>query len=159
MDIHFLQHLRDNPSAYPNDTDYKDTIEPISLEEIEHLEQLYNNGIPFPKALRELLYLAGNDCYVLDYGMYDSQELMQIAVREWMVNYNRSLTRPFFAIDVYNAEGQFLYVYLDEGDNPFVYQAYLPTRSDIVPFKSFNKTLSDFIKVHIDMVKQGYNPF
>lgn len=159
MDINFLQQLRDNPSAYPNDTDFKDTIEPISIEEIESLEQVYNGGNQFPKALRELLYLAGNSCYVLDHGQYDTQQNMQTAVREWLVKYSKTITRPFFAIDVYNAKEQFLYVYLDEGDNPFVYQAYLPERRDILPFANLNKKLSEYINGLINTVKQGYNPF
>jgi hypothetical protein len=60
MKIEYLAKLKDNPSAYPNDKDYKSTIQPILIEEIEHLEQLYNSGNPFPKVLKELLFLAGN---------------------------------------------------------------------------------------------------
>lgn len=159
MNIEILTYLRDNPTLEINKSGSFSTILGISETEITQLEQLYNNGNIFPKALRELLFLAGNSCYVLETGWYDTQEEIQTAAREWLVKYNKNISRPFFVIDIYGAGYQFLYVYLDEGDNPFVYQAYLPTRSDIVPFKSFNKTLSDFIKVHIDMVKQGYNPF
>lgn len=158
MKIEKLTYLKDNPSAHPNDEDYKGTIKPISIEEIEHLEQLYNSGNLFPQALRELLYLAGKDCYVLDF-MFDTQEELQTEVREWLLNFDRSITRPFFAIDAHNPGEQFLYVYLDEGDNPIVYQAHLPIRNDILPFTSLQRTLSDFINVHIDMVKKGYNPF
>jgi len=158
MEIEFLEQLKNYPSAHPNDADYKGTIEGINLEEIESLEQLYNNGNTFPKALRELLFLAGSHCYVLDY-LGDTQEELQTDVREWLSNFDRSITRPFFAIDTHNPGEQFLYVYLDEGDNPEVYQAHLPIRIDILPFISLQRTLSDFIEVHIDMVKKGYNPF
>lgn len=156
MKIEKLTYLRDNPIRYGKTINFP--IKPISIEEIEHLEQLYNNGNLFPQALRELLYLAGKDCYVLDYAD-NTQEELQTEVREWLSDYNRNITRPFFAIDAHNPGEQFLYVYLDEGDNPTVYQAHLPTRNDILPFTSLKRTLSDFIKVHIDMVKKRYNPF
>lgn len=159
MNIEILTYLRDNPIKYPNDTEYRGEIRGIALNEIEELEQLYNNGIAFPKGLRELLFLAGDYCYVLDTGWYDSQEDMQIAAREWLVKFSKNISRPFFVIDVYNATDQFLYVYLDEGDNPYVYQAYLPERSDIEHFYSLNKKLSEYINGLIDTVKQGYNPF
>lgn len=158
MEIKFLEKLKNYPSAYPNDADYEGTIKGINLQEIEFLEQLYNNGNTFPKVLRELLFLAGSYCYVLDY-FDDTQEELQTDVREWLSNYNRSIIRPFFAIDAPNPGEQFLYVYLDEGDDPAVYQAHLPIRNDILPFTILQSTLSEFINVHIDMVKKRYNPF
>lgn len=163
MDIKFLEQLKNYPSKYPNDTDYQGTIEPISLQEIETLEQLYNNGNTFPKALRELLFLAGNYCYVLDYGWNETEEEiqneLQISARKWLLKYNKNISRPFFVIDVYNGPEQFLYVYLDEGNNPFVYQAFLPEQNNIKHFSSLNKSLSEYINSLIDRVKQGYNPF
>src|SRR5688572_23641382 len=108
MEIKYLQALRDYPSAYP-DKSYKKTIEPISLSEIATLEQLYNNGNPFPAALKELLYLAGDYCYVLDYGMADSQQEMQEEVRERWAEERQEMTRPFMVIDVYNVNDQFLF--------------------------------------------------
>lgn len=152
MDIKFLEQLKNYPSAYPNDVDYKGTIEGINLQEIESLEQLYNNGNTFPKALRELLFLAGSYCYVLD-NLGDTQEELQTDVREWLSNFDRSITRPFFAIDAHNPGEQFLYVYLDEGDDPAVYQAHLPTRNDILPFTILESTLSYFIEIHINAFK------
>lgn len=159
MNIEILTYLRDNPIKYPNDTEYRGEIRGIALYKIEELEQLYNNDIAFPKGLRELLFLAGDYCYVLDTGWYETQQELQTAVREWLVKYNKTISRPFFAIDIYGSGEQFLYVYLDEGDNPSVYQAYLPERTDIEHFYSLNKKLSEYINGLIDIVKQGYNPF
>jgi len=78
MEINYLQALRDYPSPCPDREEYKYklAIEPLSLSEISDLEQSYNNGVPFPKVLRELLYLAGKNCYVCDYGLYDTQQEM-----------------------------------------------------------------------------------
>lgn len=105
------------------------------------------------------MLLGGEYCFVLDTGWYDSQEEMQLATRTWLTKYNKNITRPFFAIDVYNAGEQFLYVYLDEGENPLVYQAYLPDDHGIETFTNLNKKLSEYINSLIDMIKQGNNPF
>lgn len=154
MEIQYLQYLRDNPKA---SSEARFSIESISLEEIEQLEIKYNNGKQFPKALRELLFLAGEYCYVLDYNIFDSQEELQDEAREWLQKYNRTINRPFFAIDAYNAGEQFLFVYLDEGDDSLVMSAYLPQRNDVQFIESMqNKKLSEFIKGRIDTIKQGY---
>ena len=157
MEIQYLQYLRDNPKRWSSST-Y--SIEPIPLTEIEQLETKYNNGKLFPKALRELLFLAGEYCYVLDYNIFDSQEELQDEAREWLQKYNRAINRPFFVIDAYNAGEQFLFVYLDEGNDPVVRQAYLPPRNDVQFITNLvNETLSQYIKSSIDEVKQGINPF
>ena len=160
MEIQYLKLLKENPEAYPNDTDYKGAIKPIPMEEIIHLEQLYNNGNAFPVALRELLFIAGESCYVLDYGSEDSQEELQEYVREKLIENDRTITRPFFVIDVYNSGDQFLLVYLDEGDNPAVYEARYYDHSDWPYWISLvSESLSTYINVLINRVKQGRNPF
>jgi len=157
MEIQYLQYLRDNPKGVPTATF---SIESIPLSEIEYLETKYNNNIVFPKALRELLFLAGGYCYVLSKNIYDSQEELQDEAREWLQKYNRTISRPFFVIDAYNAGESFLFVYLDEGEDPLVRQAYLPPRNDIQFITNLiNQKLSQYIKSSVDEVKQGYNPF
>jgi len=97
---------------------------------------------------------------VLDYNIFDSQEELQDEAREWLQKYNGTINRPFFAVDAYNTGEQFLFVYLDEGDNPVVMSAYLPPRNDVKFIDSMlHKTLSAFIKDRIDTLKQGNNPF
>ena len=119
-----------------------------------------NNNKPFPKALRELLFLAGNYCIVLDYGLNDTQQELQEFVRENMQEENRIITRPFYAIDVYNAGDQFLFVYLDEVDDPAVYQASYEDRSDRPNWiNKVTPTLSNFVNRKIERVKKGQNPF
>ena len=159
MEIEYLKYLEENPIKKGTSQDWP--IRSISLSEIETLENKYNNATPFPKALRELLFLAGEYCYVLDYGTHKSQDDLQKAERECLIDYGRSITRPFYVIDCYNDYESFLYVYLDEGDNPEVYAAYLPnSMTDNPPtFYSLGKSLSDYINSLIDRVKQGINPF
>ena len=107
-----------------------------------------------------MLYLAGKYCYVLDYNIFETQQELQEAVREWLSEKKLSINRPFFAIDAYNYGEAFLFIYLDEGDNPIVRQAYLFPRKDM-PFISnlLGQSLSGYIKGQIDDVKQGINPF
>ena len=161
MDIKYLTILTDYPTM-TSSTGYVKRLEPISLDEIVRLESAYNNGNMFPTALRELLYLAGSYCYVLDFGIYDTQFDMQVAVRSWLTDHNKAISRPFFAIDVYNAYDQFLFIYLDEGvDDPMVFQAVLYNKSnDETQFSySLNTQLSKYIEGGISMLLSGYNPF
>jgi hypothetical protein len=158
MKIDFLQNLRDNPKLglFEN--------EPIELEEIHKLELLYNNGDRFPKALRELLFLAGGYCEVLDFGLNDTQQEMQEEARSWLPIYKRQIPRPFYVIDVYNSGDQFLFVYLDDNElNPIVYEAVLYEHPyDSRPWihsSLLAKTLSQFIDNRLDILKRGENPF
>lgn len=157
MKIEILTYLRDNPIKYGKSMNFE--IKGISLNEIQQLEQLYNNGVQFPKALRELLYLGGDFCYVLAKGIYDTQQEMQEISRKKLLEFNKNIVRPFFVIDVYNSSEQFLFVYLDEGDNPYVYQAYLPTLDYLPPITNLDRKLSEYINLLIDKVKKGHNPF
>ncbi|TDQ77459.1 hypothetical protein [Sphingobacterium yanglingense] len=162
MNIKYLKSLQDYPSHWPNATDgIFDHIEPLSIGEIEGLELTFNNGLPFPLALRELLYLAGKSCYTLDYGYQGSIQKMQQDVRKFMQKWDRELTRPFLVIDVYNILDQFLFVFLDEGEDPVVYQAeYDP---DDLPegqwYEAMQPSLSTFINKVVARVKAGGSAF
>jgi len=160
-----MKYLQDNLSATAEHSGVKEEVSPISIEEIEALEHIYNNGRPFAPALRELLFLAGDDCYVLEYGLNNSQAEMQESSRKYMQTgeRNRVIPRPFYVIDVYNAGDQFLFVYLDEEkDDPTVYEALIGYRDKIEldqwihPVKS---PLSVFINSRIKCFLSGGNPF
>ena len=161
MEIKYLLMLKNNPAVYPNDPEYEARIKSISISEILQLEQTWNNGKEFPAALRELLFLAGDFCYVLDTGLMESQQEMQEEARQWLSDFNRTISRPFYVIDVYNAGEGFLFVYLDEGEDPKVNCTYLPHRDydDASWLSSTDRSLSNFINSRINDVKQGYNPF
>lgn len=157
MEIEYLKELELNPYnfGYP---DLKNKS--ISLAEIENLEQLYSNGKSFPKALKELLFLAGAYCYILDYGIFNSQQEIQDFVRELLAEDNLSIERPFFVIDVYNAGDQFLYVYLDEGDNPAVYEGFHYFEINFNGYSHLtSSSLQKFIESQIGAIKQGGNAF
>lgn len=157
MEIEYLKELEMNPYRYGYPQLNND---PISLSEIANLEQLYNNGQVFPKALRELLFLAGTYCYVLDYGAFDTQQEMQDFVRELLEEDNISIERPFFVIDVYNCGSQFLYVYLDEGDNPAVHEGFHYFEINFNGYTHMtSSSLSKYIDSQIGAVKKGLNPF
>lgn len=113
MNIIYLNKLKNAPTSPDSMTNRG-----ISENEIIQLESSFNNGMMFPKALRELLYLAGDFCYVCDFGLSDTQEELQLSVREDISYFNRVISRPFYVFDVYNPTDNFLFIYLDEGDNP-----------------------------------------
>lgn len=158
MNIELLTYLRDNPKLRPQNPNPEDQypIKGLSLETIAELEQKFNNGNPFPKVLKELLYLAGEDCYVLAYDIDPTMKDMQDNVRELFTAYNRpTFTRPFFVLDVYNFSSGFTYMYLDEGDNPPLYYF------EFENIKIFNLkcNLVEYINEGIDRVKAGGSPF
>lgn len=161
MDIKYLQILVDNPRIKVPDAEAWWTNEPLDMQEIEALEVTYNGGLTFPTSLRELLYVAGGSCYVLDYAGFGSQNILQQKARSCLTMYGRnfSITRPYFVIDVYNYGDQFLFVYLDEGgSDPMVYQALLDEDED--PWiTSLGRTLSRYIESTTRTLLMGYNPF
>ena len=157
MNIQYQQQLRDNPSLGGHSN------RPMTITEIEQLETLYNTGDEFPKSLRELLFLAGNKCAILDGGISATKQMMQDEVRASLSLYGKTISRPFYVIDVYNANDQFLFVYLDEGDDPDVYEAMY--HEDLYPenavawIHKVMSPLSAIVNSRIQSIKKGNNPF
>ncbi|TSJ38602.1 hypothetical protein FO440_18990 [Mucilaginibacter corticis] len=160
MDIKYLTLLNNNPSIQEIKGGFVKTLQPITITEINNLEQTYNGRNPFPVALRELLFLAGKYCYVLDFGLFESQAAMQEKSRSWLKQSKHDIDRPFFVIDVYNASEQFLFVYLDEDLNdPVVYEAFLPVKNGVDFIESLNQSLSEYISAGLKKILNGENPF
>ena len=157
MEIEYLKMLRDNPIKVSKVTDYVSEIKGIPLTEIEQLEQTWNNGNPFPKALRELLFLAGDDCYVFSFGINDTQQELQETMRDDMSDNGKTITRPFYVMDTWSAD-QYYFVYLDEGDNPYIYQA-LPYENSSNWLKRLDDNIKSKSEHRIARVKRGENPF
>jgi len=73
---------------------------------------------------------------------------------------NRVISRPFFAIDVYNGGDQFVFVYLDNGDDPAVYEGvYYDAYGRPNWIMLVTENLSVYINSLIARVKEGRNPF
>jgi hypothetical protein len=106
-----------------------------TMDEIKALELEFNNGTPFPKALQELLYLAGKKCNVhqiyhdypsdplddLDpwWGMAElTREIKNVGQNIYGINPADMFAKPFFALSCPNGEDGGQFVYLDEGDDP-----------------------------------------
>lgn len=133
---------------------------PLSLASIEYLEDLYNDGIVFPGCLRELLFIAGEYCVVLDYSLCENQEEIQDYANELLNEGGVKISRPFYAIDFHSDGSQFIYVYLDEeSDDPIVNVAYIRNIPGMSNFQNLNKKLSEFIKSRILTLRDGFNPF
>ena len=166
MEIKYQTALKNNPVITVTTGDIADggsysfSLEPLTLGGIIKLEAIYNSGHQFPASLRELLFLAGKACYVLDYGLYDTQEEMQDDIREVLVERGVTiLTRPFFVIDVRSGPSIFLFVYLDEGVNdPVIYEAN-PHTTVSDPLLSLQASLSTFVNARIDYLLRGVSPY
>lgn len=163
MEIIYQKQLEKYPSITSPTGGFTDSLRPLTIAQIEQLEHEYNEGKPFPQSLRELLYLAGGYCYVLDYGLNDTQQELQEDTRSYMAeSYNANITSPFYVIDVYNALDQFLFVYLDkDNEAPFVYEAYMPDygRKDKDWLRKFDSNLSQYTDKCMERLLHGYNPF
>jgi hypothetical protein len=163
MEIEYLTRLAKNPKKYPDYPEYNfQDNKPISMEEILDLELKFNQGRPFPKALRELLYLAGKQCYCLLFNMLDDdgempeqryQEFVQRQTRIELKRYNVHIDRPFYVIDSRDGTSVRM-VYLDEGDDPMVYFVEIHKEPSSI-FQPRNKTLTQLINhvlYHTDRV-------
>jgi len=158
MEIKYLTQLNEHPSIKTKSPDVTFTLRPSDEAEITYVEATYNNRAPLPLALKELLLLAGNRCYVLEYGPSYSLKKLQESVRASLVEYNKSITIPFFAIDVYSGNEQFIFVFLNEGDDPIVRQVNLEEERPAW-IRSTKRTLSDYINTLTLRLLSGRNPF
>ena len=150
MEIQYLKLLKDNPSR-----DGRINM-PLSETEILQLEQIYNNSNSFPRVLKELLFLAGEYCIVMDYGISNNQHDFQEFVREDLLEFGKIFTRPFFAVETYSND-YVIFLYLDEGDNPRLYRVfYNDAAADFEqPIKQLNHTLLSLINNRVQRVKEG----
>ncbi|MDY0990342.1 hypothetical protein SOM12_23140 [Flavobacterium sp. CFBP9031] len=156
MKIEYLKKLKENPIDFGELINFE--IEGITLNEIEHLEQLYNTGKSFPKVLKELLFLAGKYCYVCDYGPNENQTELQESIREDLLDNERTISRPFYVIDVYSSE-RFMFIYLDEGNNPTIYTAHPSSETQNWITQLSNLTIKSLIDNRVERAKRGENPF
>ena len=123
---------------------------PIGLSEAEivQMELEMNNGLFFPKAYREFLFLGGEfaTLELNDYGKNTPKgtDFFRNGLKKRKIN----MVRPFAILDVLDGEcGTF--IYLDEGDNPrprncSLHEAYDSDDDEIIwntPFKTFSEMI------------------
>jgi len=161
IEIKYLKTLEAYPSINSKKVPKIFSLQSLPEQVIDYLEILYNNGAVFPASLRELLYLAGADCYVLDYGTNDSPLEIQASSRNYLALSGKTIDRPFYVIDVFNENDQFLFVYLDESEDPVVYEAilYLNSTDTWIHSLGNNMRLSEYIDYSINKLLIGQNPF
>ncbi|KPH12976.1 hypothetical protein [Chryseobacterium sp. ERMR1:04] len=152
MEIKYLDIL----IKYPEHDKWKN--KGISEDEILLLEYIYNKENPFPKVLKELLTLAGNFCYALDYSVYDSQIEMQQGEHEELLNiHNFIIPRPVFFVCLIS-HGLPLFLFLDEGHNPPLNQIINnPTLESY--YRRTGGTLQGLIESRIQDNLRGYSMF
>ncbi len=151
MKIEYMQLLKKNNSLGVV------TDRPMTLLEIEQLEQLYNNGNQMPIPLRELLFLAGKFCSAIDIGRPSSFE-GQIEVRQWLTNKNKTISRPFFGFDPMDFN-QFSLVYLDDPrPDPMVYHVTIEDDDGEMDIYTSGFSLSNLIN-HLINTRLTYGTF
>ncbi|MBL7835968.1 MAG: hypothetical protein JNM67_00485 [Bacteroidetes bacterium] len=131
----------------------------VSMERILALEQTYNNGNPFPRALRELLYLAGDYCRYLDKAGADTAEELQEEARAKLTFAGMTINRPFYCIDTMGdyAAARFVILYTDTtNDNPMLCTV---NYADNTITENEKSSISGLINARIDDVKNGRGPF
>lgn len=152
MRIDILENLRDfTPSdGFPN--------KPLSDSEIVLLEDEFNNGRNFPIVLRELLFIAGKYCDLLEYEICKTQQQIQHRGIKLLQESYLSIQRSYYVID-FGTDG-FTFIYLDESQtDPVINYADMDKTNPDGQIYSLQRTLSEFINARLETIKKGYNPF
>lgn len=157
MDIKYLQALDKNRKIGVRE------IEGVSEEEIQKVEEKFN--IKFPRAYREFLFLAGE--YKGALPLYDTSNLKTLAsdwhqelMYEVMEEFGTKIDRPFWLYAESNGCEQFVFFYLDEGDDPYIHIVDYDDNDDDkqVVKKSkntFSKGIEGAIEQAYDIVERG----
>ena len=92
-----------------------------TMEEIQELETLFNQGNPFPKAFREFLFIGGRyDAIGINSSIDGNYKGLHQYYEEGMAKRGLKFNRPFMVF--HDLEGGCgLFIYLDEGDDPQPY--------------------------------------
>jgi hypothetical protein len=162
MEISFLQKMKEHPK--PRKSMNRDRG--LSLDKIETLEIEINNGNLFPKAYREYLFLGGDyNSLGLSIAFEESKSwedipaIKRVATVE-MQKQKLSIERPYSILHYYDDDG-FIFIYLDEGDNPqpYIFEPFpLKNKEHIFPVKNID-SFSAFIDDLVDGALKGLQPF
>jgi len=159
MEIKYLKTYNENKDSskfWGRNTKSKTT------EEIQELETLFNNGTPFPKAFREFLFIGGNfNAIGLETSTGNYKGLHQY-YEEGMAARGLKFNRPFMVF--HNFEGAIgMFIYLDEGDDPKVYncsvsEGYDSDNGEIL-WKSNYTTFKELIDDLVNSALNGLQPW
>lgn len=126
-----------------------------------------NNGKIFPRAFREYLFLGGEfnnlgfDCHGIGF-CKEKWVKMKEYYEEEMPKYKVSLNRPY--VILHSLDGVcFMFIYLDEGDDPQVYNFgvhpdYRDDNGDVIFFAK-KQTFSELINRLVDYALRGLQPW
>lgn len=157
MEIKFLKSYRDNPILKTR------KAKGLTIERIKELEKKLNNGKSFPKTFSEFLFIGGDySALGFDYeGYYENGE-QYIALKDHyediMPKYKVSLNRPYAILDSYDGL-TFMFIFLDEGDDPRVYNFgvhpdYRGENGEVI-YPIPEKTFSELINRLVDYALRG----
>lgn len=150
MEIEYLQLMENTPKI-----SWK-INEPMTIEEIQDLEQKFNDNNPLPKALREFLFLAGhyNNTH---FDTWPDIETMQSKALQEMQDIGELIERPIFVFSQHNSFESFLFVYLDEDQNDpevYVYSADFSLDDEDIYHKN-GYTFSGLVNMSVDRSIKG----
>lgn len=130
----------------------------VSETEISNLEN--NLNLKLPKAYKEFLFIAGKrDSIIGDWNRgYDDLEFMQEYAKEAFQRVGLQM-KPFWCFAEYNDADSSLFFFLDEGDNPPVYnfvadKVILDDNGEEVFYKKTHESFLAFIDKKIDNALQ-----
>jgi hypothetical protein len=126
----------------------------VSEFEISNLENSLN--LKLPKAYKEFLFIAGKRDNILDGWNrgYDDLEFMQEYAHEAFQRVGLQM-KPFWCFAEYNDADSSLFFFLDEGDNPSIYnfvadKVILDDNGEEVYYKKTHESFSAFIDKKIE---------
>ncbi len=162
MEFIYLQKLlktKDSLEKYPT---ISRNPEGNSIEEILQYENKFNEGENLPKSLKEYLFISGKFC-PLGFDVVDGD---YIGLREYydkrLAERGIEMERPFMIFD--NFEGDsFMFIYLDEGDDPqpwncSVHEDYDSEEGEMI-WKVPHPTFSDLVNTLVDRALKGLQPW
>jgi hypothetical protein len=146
MNIKYMKLLQDNPVQTPDDTiDFSIRSFDEPLTEIKRLEDKYNQGNKFPKAFRELLFIAGEDCWARE-SAWSFEECMDDSKHRLEVEAGYDFGRPYFVFEDGQSGDCARIFYLDEDDDdPVLHHVdYNSDWDDVNDVETFDIQISDF---------------
>ncbi len=122
MEIQYLQNLENSPvkgdAVIPKDR---------GVSEIEIIAFEQKVGLPLPKALKEFLFLSGEYCLSIEANAtnqgLDEYEFRNEQFQENLDDAKIAISRPYYILTERSGE-YFHFIYLDDGENPPVYNIY-----------------------------------